>query len=257
MDVMAELRTLRIPSQFFGVVLMTSLLVGCANYPVTYFPAQIGQKWDMVADETGDITHFEIVSAPTFDHTDSVNIHITKTQARAYWQNNSAGAELWWGMRQLSDRRWVADYSIANFDPPNLMRFDYLHSDPNSYMVIPPPGTPAGDYYGFSQDTWCVGDAYCLSSWVKVMWLARISYSTVDTPVYKGPALLNDEYECAQPVELTEIDNPLKCAHELWYFAPNIGLVEIAPKWVAVPCDPNCPPGTPLPPIPPPIRRIN
>ena len=113
---MSELRTLRIPSQYFGVVLMTSLLVGCANYPVTYFPAQIGQKWDMVADETGDITHFEIVSAPTSDHTDSVNIHITKTQARAYWQNNSAGAELWWGMRQLSDRRWVADYSIANFD---------------------------------------------------------------------------------------------------------------------------------------------
>jgi hypothetical protein len=63
-DVMAELRTLRIPSQFFGVVLMTSLLVGCANYPVTYFPAQIGQKWDMVADETGDITHFEIVMLP-------------------------------------------------------------------------------------------------------------------------------------------------------------------------------------------------
>jgi len=55
---------------------------------------------------------------------------------------------------------------------------------------------------------------------------------------------------------LSEITNPLKCAHELWYFAPNIGLVEIDPKWAAVPCDPNCPPGT-LPPMPPAIRRIN
>jgi len=137
----------------------------------------------MAADGTGDITHFEIVNAPTSDHTDSVNIHITKTQPRAYWQNNSAGAELWWGMHQLSDRRWVADYSIANFDPPNLMRFDYQHFDSNSYMVVPPPGTPAGDYFGYSQDTWCVSDSYCLSPWVKVMWLARISYPTVDTPI--------------------------------------------------------------------------
>ncbi len=254
---MALLHALRIPARLFGVVLTASLLIGCASYPVAYFPSQIGQKWDMVADETGDITHFEIVNAPTLDHTDSVNIHITKTQARAYWQSNSPGAELWWGMHQLSDRRWVADYSIANFDPPNLIRSDYLHFDDNSYLLIPAPGTPAGDYYGYSQDTSCVGDSYCLIPWAKVMWLARISYTTVDTPVYKGLALLNDEYECAQPIDLSEIDNPLKCAHELWYFAPNIGLVEIAPKWVPVPCDPNCPPGTQLPPIPPPIRRIN
>jgi hypothetical protein len=244
---------------FVCVVLTSSslLLVGCANAPATYFPSQIGQKWDMVADGTGDITHFEIVAPPTSDHTDSVNIHITKTQTRAYWQNDTPGAELWWGMRQLSDRRWVADYTIANFDPPNLMRFDYLHSDADSYMVIPPPGAHAGDYYGYSQDTWCTGDSYCLTPWVKVMWLARISYPTVETPVYKGRALLNDEFECAQPIDLSEINNPLKCAHELWYFAPNIGLVEIAPEWVAVPCDPNCPPGTVLPPIPPAIRRIN
>jgi hypothetical protein len=258
-DAMVSRHALRVPALLFGVVLTASstLLFGCGNYPVKYFPSQIGQKWEMVADGTGDITHFEIVNPPTSDHTDSVNIHITKTQTRAYWQNNSAGAELWWGMHQLSDRRWVADYSIANFDPPNLMRFDYQHFDSNSYMVIPPPGTPAGDYYGYSQDTWCLSDSYCLVPWVKVVWLARISYPTVDTPVYKGPALLNEEYECAQPIDLSEINNPLKCAHELWYFAPNIGLVEIAPQWVAVPCDPNCPPGTPLPPFPPPIRRIN
>jgi len=239
------------------LAMLCLLLSGCGNTPITYFPSKIGQKWDMVADETGDITHFEIVPPPTSDHADSVNIHITKTQARAYWQNGTPGAELWWGMRQLSDRRWVADYSIANFDPPNLMRFDYLHFDSNSYMVVPPPNAPAGDYYGYSQDTWCAGNSYCPTSWVKVMWLSRISYPTVDTPAYKGPALLNEEYECAQPIDLSEINNQLKCAHELWYFAPDIGLVEIAPKWEAVPCDPNCPPGTPPPPIPPAIRRIN
>jgi hypothetical protein len=37
-------------------------------------PAQIGQKWDMVVDGTGGITHFEIVAAPTPDHTDAVNL---------------------------------------------------------------------------------------------------------------------------------------------------------------------------------------
>lgn len=232
-------------------------LTGCANRPRNYFPAQLGQHWDMIADGTGDITHFEIVAPPSSDRTDQINIHITKTQASAYWQNYAPGAELWWGMHALNDGRWVADYTIANFTPPNLMRFDYQHFDNNSYMVIPPTNAPPGDYFGYSQDTWCTGDAYCTIPWVKVMWLARISYPIVDTPVYKGRALLNEEFECAQPVDISDITNPLKCAHELWYFAPNIGLVEIAPQWVAVPCDPNCPPGTPLPPIPPAIRRIN
>jgi len=256
----ASVRTLSILALLLGLMLTSSsmLLIGCGgDASTTYFPSQIGQSWDMVADGTGDITHFEIVAAPSSDRTDAVNIHITKTQTRAYWQNYSAGAELWWGMHQLPDRRWVADYSLANFDPPNPMRFDYLHFDSNSYMVIPPPGTPPGDYYGYSQDTWCGGYSYCTIPWVKVLWLARISYTVVDTPLYKGRALLNDEHECAQPIDLSEVDNPLKCAHELWYFAPNIGLVEIAPEWSAVPCDPDCPPGTPLPPFPPAIRRIN
>src|SRR5438445_13012899 len=107
-DAMASLQPRRIPALLVGVVLTASsiLLIGCGDSPVTYFPSQIGQKWDMVADGTGDITHFEIVNPPTSDHTDSVNVHITKTQTRAYWQNDTAGAELWWGMHQLSDRRW-------------------------------------------------------------------------------------------------------------------------------------------------------
>jgi|HubBroStandDraft_6_1064221.scaffolds.fasta_scaffold04528_2 hypothetical protein len=258
---MASLKALRIRALILasGFVLTASSIisVSCGDSRVNYFPSQIGQSWDMIADGTGDITHFEIVNPPTSDRTDLVNIRITKTQARAYWQNNSAGAELWWGMHQLGDRRWVADYSIANFTPPNLMRFDYLHFDANSYMVIPPAGAPAGDYFGYSQDTWCVGDNYCSVPWVKVMWLARISYPTVSTPFYKGPALLNEEFECAQPIALSEITNPLKCAHELWYFAPNIGLVQITPEWVSLPCDPNCPPGTQIPPFPPAIRRIS
>jgi len=54
-------------------------------------------------------------------------------------------------MHQLSERRWAVDYSMANFDPPNLMRFDHQHFDSNSYMVVPPPGTPAGDYFEYSQ----------------------------------------------------------------------------------------------------------
>jgi len=214
------------------VIAASVWLLGCRGIAPNYFPAQMGQKWDMIADGTGDITHFEIVSAPTSDHTDAVNIHITKTQTRAYWQNYAAGAELWWGMHQMQDGRWIADYSIANFTPPNLMRLDYQHSDNNSYMVIPPPNTTPGDYLGYSQDTWCTGNAYCTTPWVKVLWLARISYPKVDTPVYKGTALLNEEFECAQPIDLSEITNPLKCAHELWYFAPNIGLVEIDPKWL-------------------------
>lgn len=250
-----ERESFDMPRKILPVFLIfASLICGCASYQPNYFPSQIGQKWDMVADVTGDVTHFEIVNAPTTDHADAVNIHVTKTQTRAYWQPGSADAEIWWGMRQLADSRWVADYSIVQ---PGLQRLDYLHADTNSYMVLPPRGAPAGDYLGHSQDTWCSGDAYCTIPLVKVTWLARISYPTVDTPVYKGPALLNEEFECGEPIDINEIDNPLKCAHELWYFAPNIGLVEIDIKWVPLPCEPNCPAGTVVPPFPPAIRRIN
>lgn len=237
--------------------LLASLSVGCASYAPNYFPSQIGQKWDMVADVTGDVTHLEIVNAPTTDHTDAVNIHITKTEARAYWQVGAPGAESWFGMHQLPDGRWIADYNIATFDGQNMSRTEYLHFDENSYTVIPPLGAPAGDYLGHSQNTLCAGAGYCSIPLVKVMWLARISYPEVDTPIYKGRALLNEEFECGEPIDMNEINNPLKCAHELWYFAPNIGLVEIAIKWAPVDCAPNCPPGTPIPPNPPTIRRIN
>ena len=102
---MASLKALRIRALILasGFVLTASSIisVSCGDSRVNYFPSQIGQSWDMIADGTGDITHFEIVNPPTSDRTDLVNIHITKTQARAYWQNNSAGAELWWGMHQL------------------------------------------------------------------------------------------------------------------------------------------------------------
>jgi hypothetical protein len=82
---MALLNAVRIPALLLAVVLTAAgiLLFGCRSYPVTYFPSQIGQKRDMVADGTGDLTHFEIVNPPTSDYTNSVNIHITKTQARA------------------------------------------------------------------------------------------------------------------------------------------------------------------------------
>jgi hypothetical protein len=226
-------RNLLIPIHFM-------LLVGCGA-PVNYFPARLGQSWDMRADDTGDITHFEITNAPTNNHTDPINIHITKYQTRAYWEPGLDGAEVWWSMRQLKDGRWVSDYSISNFNPPNLMRNDYLHHDPNSYMVVPPTQFKPGDYVGYSTDTWCRGDAFCPSKWLDVMWIARISYAKVNTPVYTGTALLNEEFECGIDTPMGEIDNPALCAHELWYFAAGIGLVEIDPVWS----------GTP------PIKRIN
>jgi hypothetical protein len=104
------------------------------------------------------LANFEIVAAPSTDRTDQINLHITKTHTRAYWQNYTAGVELWWGMRQLKDRQWVADYTIANFTPPNLMRCDYQHFDDNSYLVIPLPKSKSGDSFGYSLDTWCTGE---------------------------------------------------------------------------------------------------
>ena len=51
----------------------------------------------------------------------------------------------------------------------------------------------------------------------------------VNTPVYRGPALAAEQFEgCPSNWETPE---QTQCAHEIWYFAQGIGLVEINAVW--------------------------
>jgi hypothetical protein len=61
-------------------------------------------------------------------------------------------------------------------------------------------------------------------------WTSKLYVETVDTPAYSGPAVVNEEFEgCASAAQ--ETPDSVACAHEKWYFAPRIGLVEINSIW--------------------------
>jgi hypothetical protein len=62
-------------------------------------------------------------------------------------------------------------------------------------------------------------------------WTSKISWAWVDTPVYQGEAILNEQYEMCTPEQETQETFDPTCIHENWYFAPGIGIVEINAIW--------------------------
>jgi hypothetical protein len=62
-----------------------------------------------------------------------------------------------------------------------------------------------------------------------VRWTAKFTMQDVDTPFYRGPALAAEQFEgCPGNWETS---GQTKCAHEIWYFAEGVGLVEINAIW--------------------------
>jgi hypothetical protein len=202
-----------------------------------------GQSWDMQA-ANGDLTHFNILSLPSAGCEPGVeflDLHTTKTAANDWWQVGWPGAEIHWIMRRDVRGNWNAVASLINTTDPSLNAtiphtIDYILDNSNAYLVIPDvaysnPQIRAGEA-GWLADmteetTTCLRDKGIESP--ARLWTAKLSIQNVQTPVYSGPALLNEEFEGCAPNQLTS--DSKACAHERWYFAPNIGLVEIDAIW--------------------------
>jgi hypothetical protein len=241
------------------VALLSALLTGCGGgISTTHFPgsagftplaipagailaadifsAPVGKQWDMMND-LGDVTHFSIESAPGNDACETGNhiaIHITKTMARTYWGVGLDGASTHFNMSIDSDGsyRGIADISqhALSLDMATInWRPAPLH--PLPYMIVPPyfvrgqTQTTSTFYRGFllrhvNTNSCIVGNSKYLG---QIDWKSSFYEGAVDTPVYKGWAMVSEQWEnCTDPQFHGGCG-----AHEKWYFAPGVGLVQI------------------------------
>ncbi len=112
---------------------------------------------------------------------------------------------------------------------------DYVPRDPVSYLVLP-PASQASDSRrrGMPNGIWTMTNKILCLIGAEIgplfRWTSKLYVETVETPAYSGPAVVNEEFEgCSSPAQ--ETPDSVACAHEKWYFAPGIGLVEINSIW--------------------------
>lgn len=228
------------------------LLTGCygTEYSVVYsadsiFPFRPGQSWVM-ANDRGELTFFETLPVQNIgcQTGESVDLHITKQNADSYWNPGLVNAEVHWIMHHDTNGGWRAVASLIHWDNPDPswnfgkdISIDYVPMDPQAYLVVPAQlgaGQRITDT-GYAQ--WYLNRVEqtpsCLMNAEKgplFRWTSKLYVETVNTPVYSGPAVVNEEFEgCSSPLQ--ETPNSVACAHEKWYFAPGVGLVEINSIW--------------------------
>ena len=219
----------------------TSLASGGVAFRSSQFNLVPGQSWDMKDTVSGDLTHFEALAVQRAgcERGRLLDMHITKQYAQDYWNPGLAGAEVHWIMQQdRMDGDWRAALSLIDYSAPSgpPRTIDYLWQDSNAYLVVPAIAySDPQERQGCAQ-WWDDSKAETTSCLQKVgietlsaRWTAKLSIQNVETPVYSGPALLNEEFEgCETNMETSK---QTRCAHELWYFAPRVGLVEINAVW--------------------------
>ena len=228
------------------------LLTGCYGHESStiysaseLFPFHAGQSWVM-ANDRGELTFFETLSVQNVgcQAGESVDLHITKQNADSYWNPGLSNAEVHWIMHQDKNGQWRAVASLIHWDNPDPswnfgkdVSIDYVPVDPQAYLVVPA-------HLGVSESLTKTGYAQwylnrveqtssCLMNSEKgplFRWTSKLYVETVSTPVYSGPAVVTEEFEgCSSPLQ--ETANSVACAHEKWYFAPGVGLVEINSIW--------------------------
>lgn len=220
----------------------TSPASGSVAFTSSQFNLVPGQSWDMKDTVSGDLTHFETLAVKQAgcEPGHLLDMHITKQYTQDYWQPGLAGAEVHWIMQQnrmSGDWRAAASligYSASWSGPPHTV--DYLWQDLNAYLVVPAIAYSNPQQREGCAQWWADFNNETTSCLQKVgiktlsaRWTAKLSIQNVETPVYSGPALLNEEFEGCEVNK--ETPNQTQCAHELWYFAPKVGLVEINAVW--------------------------
>ena len=231
----------------FRILFIACFLAGCATTspstnpaPVTYtaaqtFPIQAGQSWTM-RDQLGNDTYFQVNSMPDYQACQQgtfLDLYMTKSATAAYWAPGTPGASVhfilkneqgtWRGVSEVAGaspaQAWMAAIETVQKNP--------IEGLPTPYVLLP---ASIAEGQAIEQKT----QYTALSVWGKDLsacvmpldvnnppgtfggvedWHTIFSVSTVQTPVYSGPAVesdfLGDNHE------------------EKWYFAPGIGLVGI------------------------------
>lgn len=245
------------------LALLSLLLVGCGG-SISQRPSSaalatitsadvfntgmIGQTWTF-HNGYGDATTISIESTPAVAAGfagNNVVFHYRKDNARAYWNPGTPDAELWFVLHQQADNSWTSTASLIHFpescvfcnDPPNWTSLTAnsrpIDGKPMPYAIIPASVTRGA--------TTTIDTAYDLHmafnhaepdfaditltqpSIAQVPWHNSFYIEFVSLPVYAGPTMVSEQWEgpCFPVMQPG-------CAHEKWYFAPALGLVQVVP----------------------------
>lgn len=223
------------------VLFLPLAFLACSSSPVVFkaaelFPVKVGDSWVM-ENQFGDQTNYDIETAPgvagceTGDH---FIMHVSKSAARTYWGDGIPLAE----DRELFSRdsngeiRGLADIPFLPASCPwcngvtsETINWRPVTGEPLPYVIVP-AALQVGQvikmpthYQGYIQPN--VNTTQCVvapaSYYAEVQWETDFYVANVSTPAYSGPAVVSEQFE----------GNGSTPVHEKWYFAPNIGLVQV------------------------------
>ena len=194
--------------------------------------SMVGQTWTF-QNSYGDVTTIQVSAAPVTNYIPAgcVVWDFKKNNARAYWSPGNTTAENLQVLCPQKDGSWNSILNLSNFPdgqaPSTTPLIETQEVQPNEpgklpYILIPASGsisvsTAYINYIDLTQLTFnsIVDPAHQSPFFPVVPWTTNGMIAQVDTPIYKGPALVSDQHEGV--------------VNEKWYFAPGLGLVEIQP----------------------------
>jgi len=245
------------------LALLSLLLVGCGGNvsprPSTPLSAtitsadvfntsMIGETWTF-HNGYGDATTISIEPAPPVAAGfagNNVVFHYRKENARSYWNPGTPDAELWFVLHQQVDNSWTSTASLIIFpescvfctDPPNWTSLTTntrpIDGKPIPYAIIPASVTRGETstidtmyelHMAFNTKEPDFSDITLTQPPVsQVPWRNSFYSEYVSVPAYTGPAMVSEQWEgpCFPVMQPG-------CAHEKWYFAPALGLVQVVP----------------------------
>lgn len=168
----------------------------------------------------GDISTIEVIRVDSHHTT----WHYTKTATRAYWSPGVEQAEIWFYMEKDPDGGWYSTGGVVNMpfgdfgsDPVLNVRYPVSTQKgyPRPYLIL--PAQTAFSYVTQFDDIVAI-NGQNLTHIPNQIWRTASYTDQCDTPVYKGPCLVSDQWEGT-------------FIHEKWWFAPGVGLVKVAPLW--------------------------
>ncbi|HEV2992017.1 MAG TPA: hypothetical protein VG759_26505 [Candidatus Angelobacter sp.] len=212
---------------------------------------QIGQVWNF---QDGNGHHMTItLEAPqgNFLPSNCVVWHYTKDHPNAYWAPGNPGAEQWFPVCPAADGSWASPHYFYNWaggcpgcatptcpvvcaGPQSSTKTvvpNYSGALQTPYFIIPNSTTTTAVHTAWTSYLSC--DLGFVMTWSSVQSPANCTHSVgwntwsytanVSTPAYSGPAMVSEQFEGAC------INDVNDCVHEKWFFAPNLGLVQVIP----------------------------
>ena len=219
----------------FFLLLSLTILSGCGGRPAAPHILTAADIFSNKAETWtfqngwGDITTIEV--SPV-DANHSI-WHYTKTAARAYWQPGVEQAEDWFDLERDAQGNWYSTGGVENmplgaFGSAPVLNLRYsVTTKPGQqrpYLIL--PSVADFSYQTLFDDT-VPGNDGTLVTLPNLTWKTSSYMAFVQTPAYTGMAYVSDQWEGS-------------CVHEIWWFAPNLGLVKVAPMYCGGPAaDPN------------------